>query len=243
MPSSKPFYTDNMTVSEILDLGDDILSTLSQRDLSRALRTVALAANKRMNRLLKYSYKRHGQYIEKLDSPGIDLHALNKTKGKKFSVGNKNRNQIYQELASARDFMGQKTSTVAGAKEVRKAREIAMFGKTREQMTRGMNKKEKREFVKNLKDVMNDTYKTYDQFEEEYQNIGMYDKEEGRRRFRDMGTRILSGEDPDEVRKSIEAQATQEYEQKMEEESGNEPAFWQELLDDTDNDKGNWENW
>ena len=106
-----------------------------------------------------------------------------------------------------------------------------------------MNKKEKREFVKNLKDVMNDTYKTYDQFEEEYQNIGMYDKEEGRRRFRDMGTRILSGEDPDEVRKSIEAQATQEYEQKMEEESGNEPAFWQELLDDTDNDKDNWENW
>ena len=243
MPSSKPFYTDNMTVSEILDLGDDILSTLSQRDLSRALRTVALAANKRMNRLLKYSYKRHGQYIEKLDSPGIDLHALNKTKGKKFSVGNKNRNQIYQELARARDFMSQKTSTVAGAKEVRKARELAMFGKTREQMTRGMNKKEKREFVKNLKDVMNDTYKTYDQFEEEYQNIGMYDKEEGRRRFRDMGTRILSGEDPDEVRKSIEAQVTQEYEEKMEQESGNEPAFWQELLDDTDNDKDNWENW
>ena len=243
MPSSKPFYTDNMTVSEILDLGDDILSTLSQRDLSRALRTVALAANKRMNRLLKYSYKRHGQYIEKLDSPGIDLHALNKTKGKKFSVGNKNRNQIYQELARARDFMSQKTSTVAGAKEVRKARELAMFGKTREQMTRGMNKKEKREFVKNLKDVMNDTYKTYDQFEEEYQNIGMYDKEEGRRRFRDMGTRILSGEDPDEVRKSIEAQVTQEYEEKMEQESGNEPAFWQELLDDTDSDKDNWENW
>lgn len=243
MPSSKPFYTDNMTVSEILDLGDDILSTLSQRDLSRALRTVALAANKRMNRLLKYSYKRHGTYIEKLDGPGLDLHALNKTKGKKFSVGNKNRNQIYQELARARDFMSQKTSTVAGAKEVRKAREIAMFGKTREQMTRGMTKKEKREFVKNMKDVMSKTYETYDQFEEEYQNIGMYDKDEGRRRFRDMGTRILKGEDPDEVRKSIEAQATQEYEHQQEQQADNEPAFWQELLDDTDNDKDNWENW
>ena len=34
------FYTDGMTVAEILALGDDILSKMSKRDLSRALRTV-----------------------------------------------------------------------------------------------------------------------------------------------------------------------------------------------------------
>ena len=248
MPSSKPFYTDNMTVSEILDLGDDILSTLSQRDLSRALRTVALAANKRMNRLMQHAYKKHGQFVEKVDSPGIDLHALNKTKGQKFSVGKKNRNQIYQELARARDFMGQTTSTIAGAKQVRKNREIAMFGKTREQLTRGMTKKERKEYIKNMKELMLETYDQYDKFEEEYPNLGTYDadaRDASRKRFKEMGTRILSGEDPDEVRKSIEAQVTQEYEQKQEQEeqANNEPAFWQELLDDTDNDKDNWENW
>ena len=39
--SDKKFYVDGMTVSEILDLGDDVLSSLSMRDLSRAMRTVA----------------------------------------------------------------------------------------------------------------------------------------------------------------------------------------------------------
>lgn len=258
MPSSKPFYTDNMTVSEILDLGDDILSTLSQRDLSRALRTVALAANKRMNRLMQHAYKKHGQFVEKVDSPGIDLHALNKTKGQKFSVGKKNRNQIYQELARARDFMSQRTSTMAGAKEVRKARELAMFGKTREELFKDykkaverrekkkiskLNRKLNRQFKKHMKELMEETYKQYAIFEEEYQNLGNYEKEDGRRRFREMGTRILRGEDPDEVRKSMMTQATQEYEQQQEQQADNEPAFWQELLDDTDNDKDNWENW
>lgn len=247
------FYVDGMTVSEILDLGDDVLSKLSARDLSRALRTVALAANKRMNRLLKYAYKRgekidrYGRrtpnYIEKLDGPGLDLHALEKTKGKKFSVGNKNRNEIYQELARAREFMAQKTSTVKGAKEVRKAREIAMFGKTREQMTKGMTKKEKRAFVKNLKEVMAQTYEQQNQFEEDYANMGLYEKDEGRRKFRELGTRILKGEDPEEVRKSIEAETTAEYEQAQEAAGGPE-AFWQELLDDDKPDDGeDWKNW
>ena len=40
------FYTDNMTVNEILNLTPDVISKMNTRDISRALRTVSLAANK-----------------------------------------------------------------------------------------------------------------------------------------------------------------------------------------------------
>ena len=59
------FFTDKMTVDQILDLGDEILSSLKERDMSRALRTVALAANKRIKRLLKYAKKRPQQNFSK----------------------------------------------------------------------------------------------------------------------------------------------------------------------------------
>ena len=46
MPDKKPFYVDGMTVQQILEIPPSELAKLNQRDLSRALRTVALAANK-----------------------------------------------------------------------------------------------------------------------------------------------------------------------------------------------------
>ena len=46
MASKIPFFTDNMSVDEILNLGDDVLSSLKKRDLSHALRTVALQLTK-----------------------------------------------------------------------------------------------------------------------------------------------------------------------------------------------------
>ena len=239
MSSSQPFFTDGMTVDEILNLGDDVLSTLSKRDLSRALRTVSLAANKRINRLQQYAYKRHGQYIEKLSGPGLDLTALNNV-GQRFSVGDKNRNEIYQEFARARNFMRSARSTVSGAKTARKNREKALFGKTREQMMKGMNKKEKRAFIKNLNDVVNETYKTYHEFEEEYELSGIYDKETGRKRLRTMGEKILKGENPEKVKKEMAEQTTADIikEQAKQEQP---KAFWQELTEDTDNDE--WELW
>lgn len=237
MASRQPFFTDGMTVEEILNLGDDVLSKLSQRDLSRALRTVSLAANKRINRLQQYAYKRHGTYIEKQGGPGLDLSALNKV-GKRFGVGDKNRNEIYEEFARVRRFMNTKTSTIKGAKEVRKAREISLFGKTREQLTKGMTKKEKKAFIKNMSEVIEDTYETYHEFEEEYELAGIYDKETGRKRLRTMGERILKGEDPEKVKKEM----AQENEAAIIEEQQQEQpkAFWQELFND---EKEEWENW
>ena len=139
--AEKDFYVDGMTVDEILSLGTAELNRLSERDMSRALRTVALAANKRIDRLMDNAIKRHNQYIQKKSAKhNIALDALNKlydesgqdSKAMRFSVGNKSRNEMYAELSRARDFMNLKTSTVKGAEVVRKTRESASFGKTRE---------------------------------------------------------------------------------------------------------------
>ena len=58
----KPFKVEGLTVNEILSLGDDTLNSLNQRDMSRAVRTAALAANKRINRLLAQAKKTKSGY-------------------------------------------------------------------------------------------------------------------------------------------------------------------------------------
>ena len=72
----EPFRTEGMTINEIMALGDDTLRTFSARDMSRAVRTLALAANKRAKRLSQYGYKRGGKWVEKKGGPGVDFNAL-----------------------------------------------------------------------------------------------------------------------------------------------------------------------
>ena len=140
--AKKDFYTDGMTVEEILNLGDDQIRALSKRDISHALRTVSLAANKRVNRLLDNAIKRGGQYVEKKSAKkAIALDALNKLADEsggnlKFSGKGKTRNQMIAELGRARSFMEMKTSTIKGAESVRKMRESRALGKTREDVMR-----------------------------------------------------------------------------------------------------------
>lgn len=136
--ANKGFYTDGMTVEEILNLGDDVLRTLSKRDMSRALRTVSLAANKRINRLLENAIKTKDGYKLKKNARQISLDALNNltndgTQTAKFSVGDKTRNEMYAELSRARQFMKMKTSTIRGAESTRKGRESRIMGETSEQ--------------------------------------------------------------------------------------------------------------
>ena len=149
---AKPFYTDGMTVDEILALGDDVLRRLDQRDLSRALRTVSLAANKRVNRLLENAVKtKEGYRVKKSGAHNVALDALNSLTedGRlkpQFSVGDKNRNQMYAEFARARAFMSKKTSTIKGAESVRKAREVRIMGETVEEAQKRKLKQYEREY-------------------------------------------------------------------------------------------------
>ena len=227
---AQPFYTDGMTVAEILALGDDILSKMSQRDLSRALRTVSLAANKRLQRLQKQAVKRKEGYVPKKSGKGIYTGALNaatdsgKRKGG-FGVGSKSRNQMYAEFARVRDFMAMKSSTVKGAVAVRKSMEKRAFGKTREELGKGKTKKEKGIISRMAEEKVKEVYSEFRKFMEDHMvNPG----EESMRILETIGKKIIgNGATSDEARAAAEEEYTSMYEQK-------ESQIQQDLLDSMD---------
>ena len=226
------FFTDNMKVDEILNLGDEVLSALSEKDMSRALRTVALAANKRVRRLLKYAKKRHGKYVEKVSSPGLDLTSLNQLEGGLFGVGRgifkKTRNEMYKELVRARNFMRSKTSTIKGAIEVRKKKERALFGQTREEITKGMTPKESKEKIKEINDLMPEIYEEYQEFLSEYAMQGGYTKEKGTMVLQDIGRDMLEGFPAETAKANAEIRQDQLYEQGETQETA-EDDFWNSI--------------
>lgn len=165
MASKEPFSVDGLTVDQILKLDAETLNKMSSREMSRTLRTASLAANKRINNLLKYAVKRKtGEYDKKTGKPlyhyqekktgkAIATDALNyiTDDGRlkpKFGVGDKDRNQMYKELARIREFMRLETSTVKGAVAVRKRREERILGKSREDYAKEQLKAYKRDYKK-----------------------------------------------------------------------------------------------
>ena len=214
MAGKKGFVTDGMTVAQILNMGDDQLSRLNKRELSRALRTVSLAANKRIGRLLsKADIVKNDmgdiKYVDK-SGKGIDFEALYYTGGKKFGMGKSaDRNQIYKEFARVRGFMNAKSTTIKGAIELRKKREKALFGKTHEDM--GLTEAQ----TANLNDFMGDVYSEFHKWKEEYEMQGGYDKQKGKRVLKMLARRMhdmeMSGED---ARKSVSEYYDAKYEKK-----------------------------
>lgn len=172
MASKKPFVVEGMTVKQILSMDPITLSSLNTREMSRALRTVSLAANKRVERLrsqAKYSKEAHGYIAKKSARHNIALDALNAVtkdgmiKGNVFGVGKANtRNKMLEQLADIRQFMDAKTSTIAGAKQVRQNRERKLWGNTTEEaVKRGKTKKEKAAIAAERQRVSVDTYKAW----------------------------------------------------------------------------------
>ena len=74
---AKKFYTEGMTVSQILSMDPRELQKLNTREVSRALRTVSLAANKRIARLRQYAKKTPTGYAPKGANTQIATDALN----------------------------------------------------------------------------------------------------------------------------------------------------------------------
>lgn len=223
--TKQPFYVTGMKVSEILNLGDEILNKFNTRDLSRALRTVALAANKRINRLTQYLKRRGGKWVNKVNSPGLDTRAINTIGKKKFGVGNKSRNEMYQEFARVRHFMRDKGSTVTGAIDIRKNHERALFGQTREEITKGMTPKERKEKIAEMEELSEDIYEAYDDFKDEYAMKGGYDKETGKEMLQSIGKDMLEGLPAEAAKANAEILDTANYEANQE----TEEDFWNSL--------------
>lgn len=221
MPKKQPFKVEGMTVNEIINLGDDELSRMNARDLSRALRTVSLAANKRIRRLeskAEKSVNEFGdtQYVD-ISGKGIDFEALYAVDGKKFGLGKGKhaRGDIYKEFVRARNFMNAGSTTITGAIELRKKRERQLFGKTREELYEGVEPSERALIESEMKNLMSDIYSEYHRWKEEYAIEGGYTKEKGRRVLKMFGRRVMEkGMSPEEARSNISDYYDLEYERK-----------------------------
>lgn len=218
------FYTDNMTVNEILNLTPDVISKMNTRDISRALRTVSLAANKRINRLLKQTKKtKDGYVLKKSAKHNIAVDALNAltsdgAKKPKFGVKQaKTRNEMIEQLGEARRFMQMRTSTLKGAKEVRKEREKRLFGKTTEQAIRGKTKKQQKEIKATFAEKISEAYARYRKFlEAEGIPNSPYSKFAGSESILNLiGSKTINGEDEENTLQAAMEKFDKNYEQQQ----------------------------
>lgn len=231
------FYTDNMTVNEILNMSSYELSKLNERDISRALRTVSLAANKRIARLTAQSRKTAAGYVPKKSAKhNIAVDALNAVTndGKnKIKFGVKSaptRNKMIEQIGEIRRFMNMQTSTVSGAVKVRKEREKRVFGKTAEQAGRGKTKKEKKAIEKKFSQKMSEVYSTFRKYlEHEGIPNSPYMKFAGSESILNLiGKTIINDGDSEEALTAAIAKAEEIYleeQQEMEDAIGGD--FWE----------------
>ena len=232
MASSKPFYTEGMTIEEIMSLGDDVIRGLDTRDISRAVRTLSLAANKRFNRLLnradilKDKKGNISKFVEHPDkrgkSYGLDFNALYGYKsyieaaepGKKvkpFGVTNVKTKKdeegyigaLKSEFIRVRNFLKAESTTIEGSVDLRKQKEIELFGITREERLQQMYEEgysyaDLVEMANTRDELMTDVYDTFHKWKEVYALIGTYNTTEGKKMLKEIGEYMQnkhSGED------------------------------------------------
>ena len=220
------FYTDNMTVNEILNLSNEQISKLNERDVSRALRTVSLAANKRIQRLMQQARKTKDGYVPKKSAKrNIAVDALNavtndgKTKVKFGVKSAPTRNKMIEQIGEIRRFMNMQTSTVSGAVKVRKEREKRLFGKTAEQAGRGKTKKEKKEIKKKFSQKVSEAYALFRKFLE-YEGLpnSPYMKFAGSDSILNLiGKKIINGDSEEETLQAAINEAEAQYIKEQEE--------------------------
>ena len=218
------FFVDGMTVDQILSMDPADMAKLNKRDISRALRTVSLAANKRLEKIEKYAKKtKHGYVPNPKGGKSIAVDALNWVTSDgsakaKFGVRKAaNRNQMIAQIGKVRHFMAMKTSTVTGAVNVRKAREKNLFGKTREQMARGKSEKQKQAIYKNMQQMYDTIWSSYHKYRElKGQDPHAY-YEDSMQVLSLLGQKVTSGLPEDEaIVQVINEMSTQYEEQQME---------------------------
>lgn len=184
-----PFKVEGMTVSEILALDPDTINRMGERDISRALRTVALAANKRVRRLKAHAELSESGvgYLPKMGNEhNIAVNALNAVTRDGMRTGNpfgvkliqgetsKDRvNAMRKQISEIRQFMSAKTSKVSGAKEVRQNRERKLYGKTTEDFIKGLSLEERKAVAAKIQQNTSDVYKAFRMYNE-HQGIPNY---------------------------------------------------------------------
>lgn len=225
---SKPFYIDNMSVQYIINLDnfDEVINSMSTRDTSRTLRTLSLAANKRINRLMKQVKKTKDGFVPKKSAAyNIAVDSLNaitndgKTKVKFGVKSASSRNKMIEQIYEIKKFLTMKTSTIKGAVNVRKEREKRLFGKTTEQAIRkAKTKKGKQAIASDYAAKMSKAYEIFRKYLE-YEGLpnSPYIRFAGSESLLNLiGIKTLNGEEPEDVLQAAIDKADEEYKQQQE---------------------------
>ena len=220
---AKKFFTEGMTVKDILSMEPRDIMKLDQREMSRALRTVSLAANKRIARLKQYAKKTPTGYVAKGADTQIATDALNwvTKNGKirtKFGVKSAGtRNQMLKQFSTIKQFMGMKSSTVTGATALRREREKKLFGKTREQAGRGQSKRQKQKTYAHFQQMNTKVWELYYKFMELY-GLDPHSVWEGSDEVLEIiGHGVVDGKSDEEIITEALQKVMREYESQQDE--------------------------
>lgn len=126
---SKPSTVDvnGLTVDEIMSMDTN---SMGKKDLQKVATRLMSAANKRLKRLSQSEAGRNSPAFKAAEA-----------RGGKFSVKGKNLQQLKQEFANMRNFMGRKTSSLSGWSKVRREKKAELEGRAGHAVSKSVEKK------------------------------------------------------------------------------------------------------
>ena len=247
-----------MKLSDLTNKTPDEINRMSAKQLSDAVAYMARQANKRVENLKKHGYKAPvydesgakigTKWVNKKTSPGLDFNAIQNL-NKSFGHVNQftNIGQLRAEYIRVKGFLNAKSSTVAGAVELRKKKERALFGATRgelvakenrNRMKKGqgsMTKQERQTMINNMDEFMSSVYENYHKWREEYAMEGGYTKEQGRESLSRIGRLMSRGMPAGLARYNESRRMSKEYETRRDTISEAAEASPFSLLEDDEN--------
>lgn len=224
-----------MKLSDLTNKTPYDINRMSAEQLSDAVAYMARQANKRVENLKKHGYKTPvydesgakigTKWVNKKTSPGLDFNAIQNL-NKDFGHVNQftNIGRLRSEYIRVQGFLKAKSSTVAGAIELRKKKERALFGATRgelvakenrSRMKKGqgpMTKQERQNMISNMDEFMASVYENYHKWREEYAMEGGYTKEQGRESLSRIGRLMSRGMPAGLARYNESQRLSKEYE-------------------------------
>lgn len=160
----------NYTVEELLTMDDWNLNKLSERDIRHAVRTLNLAANKRIARLTKAI----DQGRQDISSRGLYTGKGNLIE--KFTIGRKaDINEARSKFKVVANFLNRKTTTMEGAKK-----------EFNRQYSRLFENAEVPENFEISRDELNDLWSEYRKLDEEQVFTEEYDSDRAQQKMGEM---------------------------------------------------------
>lgn len=228
-----------MKLSDLTNKTPDDINRMTAKQLSDAVAYMARQANKRVENIKKHGYKipvysesgsKIGtKWVNKKTSPGLDFNAIQNL-NKSFGHVNQftNIGRLRSEYIRVQGFLNAKSSTVAGAVELRKKKERALFGATRGELVAKENRKSKKRgegpmtkaarqaMISNMDEFMSAVYENYHKWREEYAMESGYTKEQGRESLSRIGRLMSRGMPAGLARYNESRRLSKEYETRRE---------------------------